>query len=88
MAEVLAMVPQSGLDGVLVAASLVLEDATPSGQVSIEHVKNILARLNSPPIPDPVTTTLTVKDAPVADTARYDRLRPIGQATQGVRHAS
>lgn len=88
MAEVLAMVPQSGLDGVLVAASLVLEDVTPSGQVSIEHVKNILARLNSPPIPDPVATTLTVKEAPVADTARYDRLRPISQIAQEVHHAS
>lgn len=88
MAEVLAMVPQSGLDGVLVAASLVLEDATPSGQVSIEHVKNILARLNSPPIPDPVDTTLTVKEVPVADTARYDRLRPISQIAQEVHHAS
>lgn len=87
MAEVLAMVPQSGLDGVLVAASLVLEDVTPSGQVSIEHVKNILARLNSPPIPDPVATTLTVKEAPVADTARYDRLRPISQIAQEVHHA-
>jgi len=88
MADVLACVPQSGLDAVLVAVSLVLEDITPSGRVSIEHVKNILARLNSPPTPDPVATTLVVKDAPVADTARYDRLRPISQAYQEVHHAS
>ena len=88
MADVLACVPQSGLDAVLVAVSLVLEDITPSGRVSIEHVKNILARLNSPPTPDPVATTLVVKDAPVADTARYDRLRPISQAHQEVHHAS
>ena len=88
VAEVLAMVPHSGLDAVLVAASLVLEDVTPSGQVSIEHVKNILARLKSPPIPDPVATTLTVKEAPVADTARYDRLRSINPAHQEVHHAS
>lgn len=52
------------------AASLALEDITPSGQLGIEHVKNILARLNSPPIPDPVSTMLVVKEAPVADTAK------------------
>jgi hypothetical protein len=87
MADVLACVPQFGLDTVLVAASLALEDITPSGQLGIEHVKNILARLNSPPIPDPVSTMLVVKEAPVADTARYDRLRPMSQAHQEVRHA-
>jgi hypothetical protein len=88
MADVLTCVPQAGLDAVLVAVSLALEDVTPSGQVSVEHVKNILARLNSPPIPDPVATALTLKEAPVADTARYDRLRPSQDQRQEVHHAS
>jgi len=87
MADVLTCVPQAGLDAVLVSVSLALEDVTPSGQVSVEHVKNILARLNSPPIPDPVATALTLKEAPVADTARYDRLRPSQDQRQEVRHA-
>jgi hypothetical protein len=64
MADVLTCVPQSGLDAVLVAISLALEDVTPSGQVSVENVKHILVRLNSPRIPDPVVTELKLKEAP------------------------
>ena len=43
MAQVLASVPQAGLDAVLVAVDLVLEGATPNGSVSAEHVRNVLA---------------------------------------------
>jgi len=71
MAQVLAAVPESGLEAVLVAAELVLE----SGAVSAEHVLNVLGRLKPVAQPEAVHTVLTVKQAPLADTARYDRLR-------------
>jgi transposase len=71
MAQVLAVVPEAGLDAVLVAAELVLE----SGAVSAEHVLNVLGRLKPVALPEPVQTVLTVKQAPLADTGRYDRLR-------------
>jgi hypothetical protein len=71
MAEVLAAVPRTGLEAVLVAVELVLE----SGAVSGEHIHNVLARLEAPPAPDPVPTTLPVKEPPTADTGRYDALR-------------
>jgi transposase len=71
MSQVLCAVPRAGLEAVLVAVDLVLE----SGLVSAEHVLNVLARLNSAPLPDPIDTPLQVKEAPVADTGRYDRLR-------------
>jgi hypothetical protein len=44
MAKVLALVPQSGLDAVLIAVELALEQAPPSGRVSVEHVMNVLSR--------------------------------------------
>jgi transposase len=75
IANVLALVPSSGLDAVLVAVELVLEHATPSGQISVEHILNVLARLKDPQRPPPVATHLTLKVVPVADTTRYDRLR-------------
>ncbi len=75
MAQVLAMVPQAGLDAVMVAVEVVLEGATPSGAISIEHVRNVLARLNSPPIPEHAQTCLQLSHVPEANTARYDRLR-------------
>lgn len=75
MAQVLAMVPQSGLDAVLVAVEVVLEGATPSGAISVEHVRNVLARLNSPALPEHAETALQLSHAPEANTARYDRLR-------------
>ena len=79
MADILAVVPRSGLEAVLVAVAIALEDVTPSGQVSIEHVENVLARLNSPPVPPLAETDLQLKEAPRADTARYDQLRDIQQ---------
>jgi transposase len=78
MSQMLAVVPKAGLESVLVAVDLVLE----SGVVSVEHVLNVIARLNQAPLPESVPTTLQVKEAPVADTGRYDRLR-----TQEADHA-
>ena len=76
MAQVLAAVPQAGLDAVLVAVELALEGMVPSGGISVEHVRNVLARLNNPVTPEQAETSLRLNQAPVADTARYDRLRP------------
>ena len=74
MAQVLAIVPAAGLDAVLVAVELALE-AGPPGRVSVEHVVNVLARLNDAPVPQNVVTALQAATPPLADTARYDRLR-------------
>ena len=71
MAQVLAAVPTSGLEAVLVAVELVVE----SGALSTEHVLNVLARLNASPAPQTVDTTLQLEEVPVANTARYDSLR-------------
>ncbi len=76
MAQVLAAVPTAGLDAVLVAVELVIE----SGALSAEHVLNVLARLNASPPPPSVETSLQLKQAPLANTSRYDSLR----ATQDV----
>ena len=71
MAKVLAAVPQSGLETVLVAVELVLE----SGNPSAEHIENVLNRLKAAPPPDSVETHLEVTEPPIADAGRYDRLR-------------
>ena len=71
MAKVLAAVPKSGLEAVLVAVELVLE----SGNPSAEHVENVLNRLKNTAMPEHVETPLEISEAPVADTGRYDRLR-------------
>lgn len=71
MAKVLAVVPKHGLEAVLVAVELVLE----SGNLSVEHVENVLNRLKSPPPPAQVETDLVINEVPIADTVRYDRLR-------------
>lgn len=86
MAQVLATVPQAGLDAVLVAVDLVLEGATPNGSVSVEHVRNVLARLNAPSLPEFAQTSLQLTHLPTADTARYDRLRPTHNDDQGAIH--
>ena len=77
MARVLALVPTAGLEAVLVAVELALDGAPPSGRVSVEHVINVLARLNAAPRPANVETPLQVLTPPIADTARYDRLRDL-----------
>jgi len=87
MAEVLAAVPQAGLEAVLVAVELVLESAAPSGSISAEHVRNVLARLTTPAAPEQAETTLQLSEPPRADTARYDRLRPTHQDGQEASHA-
>jgi hypothetical protein len=84
MAQVLAIVPQAGLEAVLVAVELALESAPPSGRVSVEHVHNVLARMNAAPRPDNVATSLKARTPPEANTARYDELRA---AEQEVDHA-
>jgi len=81
MAQVLAIVPSAGLDAVLVAVELALESAPPSGRVSVEHVVNVLGRLNATPAPESAATTLQVLTPPRADTARYDSLRGPGDTS-------
>jgi len=80
MAQVLALVPGVGLDTVLVAVELALESAPPSGRASTEHVLNVIGRLNATPAPENATTSLKASTPPLADTARYDRLRAQGDA--------
>ena len=75
MAQVLAIVPTAGLDAVIVAAELAMESAPPSGRVSVEHVLNVLNRLAEPAAPASAQTSLQVATPPLANTARYDRLR-------------
>jgi hypothetical protein len=73
-------VPKAGLEAVLVAVELALESAPPSGRVSVEHVQNVLARFNDPPVPEPVATSITIATPPLADPARYDALREVAHA--------
>ena len=84
MAQVLAAVPTAGLEAVLVAVELVLE----SGALSAEHVLNVVARLNAKPTPKTVETTLQLREAPLANTSRYDSLRGDLTTAREVRHAS
>ena len=60
-----------GLEAALVAVELVLE----SGNLSVEHIENVPNRLKPSPPPAQVETHLGVKEAPIADTVRYDGLR-------------
>jgi len=86
MAQVLAIVPSAGIEAVLVAAELALESGPPSGGVSVEHVLNILSRLNAVPVPENAQTSLQVSTPPLADTARYDGLRA-QEITEEIGHA-
>jgi hypothetical protein len=72
MAQVLAIVLTAGLDAVLVAVELALKAGLP-GKVSVEHVVNVLGRLNAAPVPQTAATHLKATTPPLADTARYDR---------------
>ncbi|MGB3071298.1 MULTISPECIES: IS21 family transposase [Comamonadaceae] len=86
MAQVLAIVPMAGLEAVIVAIELALESGPP-GRVSVEHVVNVLGRLNAPvAAPQGAETALKVATPPLANTARYDRLRG-REAGQEVDHA-
>lgn len=81
MAQVLAAVVSEGLEPVLVAVELALE----SGNISGDHVLNVLARLQSPLMTlTPVETSLTLSEEPLANVHRYDHLRT--QAPQEVNH--
>ena len=75
MAQVLAIVPGVGLDAVLVAVELALESAPPSGRVSVEHVQNVLARLNAAPRPGNVSTALLVPWGPCCRGHQHTRYR-------------
>jgi hypothetical protein len=77
MAQVLAIVLSAGLDAVLVAVELALETGPP-GKVSVEHVVNVLGRLNAVPAPPTAATHLQASTPPLANTARYDSLRAGG----------
>ncbi len=87
MAQVLAAVPTAGLESVLVAIDLGAGGHSANGQVSVEHVQNVLARLKSPVMAPTVETTLQLKDAPRADTARYDQLRTSSSLHSETHHA-
>jgi transposase len=76
MAQVLAAVPMAGLDALLVAVELVIE----SGALSVEHILNVLARLNASPPAESAETSLQLKEVPLANTGRYDRLRGLDEA--------
>jgi len=78
MAQVLAAVPASGLDAVLVAVELVIE----SGAISAEHILNVLARLNASPLPASAETSLQLREAPQANISRYDSLRGMIEAAE------
>jgi len=81
MAQVLAAVVSEGLEPVLVAVELALE----SGNISGDHVLNVLARLQSPVLTlTPVETSLTLSEEPLANVHRYDHLRT--QTPQEVNH--
>ena len=84
MAQVLNCVPSHGLEAVLVAVELVIE----SGVLSTEHVLNVLARLNEPPVPESVQSSLHLREVPLANTGRYDSLRTGSAAVLEVSHAS
>lgn len=83
MAQVLAAVPTAVLSAVLVAVELVVE----SGVLSAEHVENAPARMNAGPVPASVETSLQLKEAPVANTGRYDSLRTAGYDLMEAEHA-
>ena len=74
MAQVLSSIPLHGLDTVLVAVECALESGRPSG----EHVMNVLGRLKEPATDcDIIATPMVLNEEPVANVARYERLRTI-----------
>lgn len=83
MAQVLAAVPQAGLEAVLVAVELALESSLP-GRVSAEHVINVLSRLTAAAVPQRAETMLQLATPALANTARYDSLRGQLEQTVGV----
>jgi hypothetical protein len=84
MAQVLGCVASHGLQAVLVAVELVIE----SGALSSEHVLNVLARLHNAALPPRVESSLQLREAPVANTSRYDSLRVSASAAVEASHAA
>ena len=68
-------------------AQLSIVESPMNGSISVEHVRNVLGRLNAPKVPEQAETALQLTLVPKADTARYDRLRASGQDDQEVIHA-
>jgi hypothetical protein len=75
MADILACVPQHGLDDVLAVVELALEGKNPSR----EHVFNLLTRLKEPQPAAAVQPPqhLALREEPRADVGRYDSLRAL-----------
>jgi transposase len=71
--RVLARVLEEGLDAVEAA----VQEALDAGAASDDLIISILARRRQPPAPPPITTSeaLALRHPPLADCARYDRLR-------------
>ena len=55
--------------------SRLLEAQIESGNASAEHIENVLNRLRAAPPTPSVETALALRETPVADPHRYDRLR-------------
>jgi transposase len=75
MAQVLAAVPEHGLDAVLVAVELALE----SGRPSAEHVMNVLGRIKPMPEAQSIATSIVLKEEPQANVSRYEQLRSLNK---------
>jgi transposase len=73
--RVLAMVLADGLEAVEAA----VQEALQQGAASDDLIINILSRRRQPPDPEPIATgeALALTHAPIADCARYDRLRQV-----------
>ena len=78
MVQVLTTIPQHGLYHVTEA----VRSALVAGHTSGEHVLNLISRLNAPE-PELLDTTAgpTLREAPVANVARYDAMRLNGGAS-------
>jgi len=74
MVQVLCTIPVYGLEAVTEAVRRALE----AGHTSGEHVLNLISRLESP-LPEPLAPVgiPTLREAPVANVARYDQLRVV-----------
>jgi hypothetical protein len=52
-----------------------------SGALSTEHLLNVLARINAPPMPETVESRLHLEEAPAGNTGRYDSLRGVDEGS-------
>jgi hypothetical protein len=72
--ELLLAGRQHGLESLEVACALALEQGTVTAAVLLNHLHRLLSPRLPEPLPLPERLRLTLE--PVADCARYDRLRP------------